>query len=518
MIKKHVYFLILFASLLSCRKENTSWTSQWSFPILKDQLSLQNLVGDSLLKNDSSGCKLVYEKSLYHLKLSEYLKIPDTTISSQLAINFPSLNINPGTILSQTNVENSISIGDAQLKKIIVKKGEITINIKNPINTKTFYTLEIPSFTKDGIAVKQTLVAAKGSTNMPSSITSSLDLSGYTIDLSGVNNTTFNTIVTNLDVQLDPNGSVTKVTNQDITQMDIQISGIQIDYAQGYFGNLKIDASNTVSVDGLKKITNGKLIIPKASVTLLINNGCKIMAKGTISSLISKNTTNSSQIKFDNIQLNNPFFIAPATINNNNQLVNSQKTFNFDETNSNLIPFIENFGDQYIINYSFALNPYGNLSGGWDEFFPDSEIELYLKSTILLNINAQNLTFQDTLPLKLSTSNSNVPLLSGQLKLTCETNMPINSSVILTFLNENHKTIGIVSGTSEILGKSENSSENQLSTVYFNPTQSIISNLNTAKYVIVKTIFNSINSSYEIPINGFLNFQLSGDFQTNMRY
>ena len=39
-------------------------------------------------------------------------------------------------------------------KKIKVKKGTITITFLNPLTTKTYYTIEIPSFTKDGIPVR----------------------------------------------------------------------------------------------------------------------------------------------------------------------------------------------------------------------------------------------------------------------------------------------------------------------------------------------------------------------------
>ena len=517
MFRKNLYFFLFFAGLLSCRKENTSWSTKWSFPIIKDQLSLQNLVGDSLLQNDSSGCKLVYEKTLYRVNLSEYLKIPDTTISSELAINFPSLNINPGTILSQKNVENEIGIGDAQLKKITVKKGKIEIILKNPLATKTYYTIEIPSFTKNGLAVTQTLVAEKGSTNSPSTVSSFLDLSGYTIDLRGLDNNTFNTIVTNFDMQLDPNGTITKVTNQDITLMDIRISDIQIDYAQGYFGNLKINSNYEVPVEALKKITNGSLNFSKASIELNINNSCKIMARGTISSLTSNRTSTSSIVKFQNIQLNNPFFISPA-LSNGNEITPSQKKINLNESNSNLIPFLENFGDRYKIDYAFELNPYGNLNGGWDEFFPTSEIEVNIKSIIPLTFNAQQLTFQDTLSLDLTSLSSKKLIESGKLKLHCETNIPLNAKVALYFLNSNRKVIESVVGTNDILGKSNFANENQVSTVYFSPNSSFYSNVSLIKYVIIKTVFNSVGSSFEFPYNGFLNFQLSGDLQTNISY
>ncbi len=515
MFRKHMYFFIIFVGLLSCRKENTSWSTKWSFPIIKDQLNLQHLFGDTLLKNDSSGCSIVYEKSLYNLNLSEYIKIPDTTISSELSINFPSLNLNPGTILSQKNVENEISIGDAQLKRIVVRKGSIEIVLKNPLTTKTIYTIEIPSFTKNGVSVKQTLIAQKGTTSSPSTISSTLDLSGYSIDLSGLDNNTFNTILTNFDMQLDPDGSVTKVSNKDITMMDIKISDIKIEYAQGYFGNLHINSNYEVPFDGIKKITNGTLNFNQATVELTINNSCKIMARGKINSLTSFRTSTTTLIPFQNIQLNNPFFIAPAQTTGNT-ITSSQKKFILNEKNSNLLPFLENFGDRYKIDYSFELNPYGNLNGGWDEIFPTSGIELKIKSVIPLKFNAQQLTFQDTLSIDLNTINKKLE--SGSLKLHCETNIPINSKVYLYFLNSNRKIIETLIGSNEILGKPTSSKENQISIVYFSPKSTFYNNSNLIKYVVIKTILNSVDSNYEFPYNGTLNFQLSGDFQTNTSY
>lgn len=517
MIKSYLCFLLLIAGLISCRKENTSWVSNWSFPMVKDQLNLQHLTGDTLLLNDSSGCKLVYEKTLYRITLSDYLKIPDTTISSELKINFPSLNINPGSILSQKNVENEIGIGDAQLKKITVKKGKIDIVLKNPLDTKTYYTIEIPSFTKDGISVKQTLVAEKGTTASPSSVSSSLDLSGYTIDLSGVDHTTFNTIVTNFDMQLDPEGTATKVTNKDVTKMDIQISGIQIDYAQGYFGNLHIKSNYEVPIEGIKKITQGSLNLSKGTVELSILNSCKIMARGTITSLRSTRSSTSSSMLFQNVQLNNPFFISPA-LTKGGQTVLSSKKFIFNENNSNLLPFLQNFGDLYSLDYAFELNPYGNLNGGWDEVFPASEIGIHFKSIIPLTFKAKDLTFQDTLGFDLSSFSKQKALNKGRLKLFCETNIPINAKVSLYFLNANRKIIESIGSEKEILGKSNLTSENKLSTIYFTPANSFYSNASSIRYVIIKTTFNSVESSTEIPYNGMIDFQLSGDFQTKLNY
>jgi len=519
MIKKWLFLSILLFGLFGCRKEMTNWDTRWSFPVIKDQLNIQDLVTDSLtFIKDTNGCKLVYEKKLYHIKLSEFIKIPDTTIQSQLALSFPSININPGSILSQKDIENKLEIGDAELKKIKVKKGTITITFLNPLTTKTYYTIEIPSFTKDGVSAKKTLMADKGNVNNPSMVKSTLDLSGYSIDLRGVNNNSFNTIVTNFDMQLDSAAATpTKVTNKDITKMSIEISGIQIEYAQGYFGNLQIASSTEFPVPVLRKITNGNFKLSDATIELNILNSCKLMARGKINSLLSSNTNTGTNITFQNQQLNNPFFIAPAW-NKGDQLIASEKKLIFKTSNSNLLTFIENLGDLYKINYDFELNPYGNLNGGWDEFFPTSEISVDLKSIIPLKIQINNLIFKDTLPLDLRNLPNGKSINSGKFILHCASSFPIDAGVSLILLDDSKNILESINGSSLIGGKSNFSTENKISTIYFTPSLSFFTKMNTIKYVIVKTTFNSVEKSFEIPYNGKIDFQLSADFDINTYY
>jgi hypothetical protein len=516
MFNKYLYFLLIFTGLSSCRKENTSWSTDWSFPLVKDVLNLQHLVGDTLLTQDSSGCFLTLKKNLYSLNLSEYLKIPDTTISSELSINFPSLNINPGTILSQTNVENQIGIGDAQLKYIVVKKGKIDISLKNPLATKTIYTIEIPCFTKDGVTVKKTLIAEKGSADNPSSVYSSLDLSGYQIDLSGLGSASYNTIITNFDMQLDPQGSITKVSNKDITKMDIQLSGIQIGYARGYFGNLSFSNKNEVKIAGFNAIQSGTLELSKAQVDFSISNGCKVMAKGHINSLVSQNSTSKKDVKFQNIQLENPFFISSASGNETN-LIPSIKHFSLNETTSNILPFLSNFGNSYLIDYNFELNPYGNLSGGWDEFYPNSKISLDLSAKIPLKFKATNLTIQDTFPIHFNSTNTH-KISAGKLKLLIENTFPIAGNIEISFLDVNHKTVEKIVGSSSILGTSSSQDEAIRSTIYFQPSFGFFTRINTIESIIIKVILDTSNKTVEVPYTSGISFQLIGDFQYNTGY
>jgi hypothetical protein len=420
-------------TLFACKKENTVWTSDWTFPMVRDTLNLQSLdTKENLFTTKNGKFYLSANESFYKLNLSDYITIPDTTINGIIGINFPSLTVYPGTILSEENTENILDFKDAQLKKCIIKEGEIVVKLQNPLATKVIYTIEMPSLSIHGESVKEILTAEPGTTSNPSEVSIKLNLTDYELDLSGVTKSGFNTIVTTFRLQLDPNGNTVKVTNKDNSILDIQLKGIKLSYARGYFGNLKINDSKITEIKGLKKVGKEVFELESASVTLSIVNSCKINGKAKISELSSINDYN--KVKLQSNQLISPFFISSATGNSGN-IVASEKKLIFNNTNSNIQPFLENLGNSYLVNYALELNPYGNLSGGWDEFYEGSNIELQLKTEIPLSFKIKNLVFKDTLDFNLS--NFKQKINSGSIQIDYTNYFPYSLNLKLIFLKDN---------------------------------------------------------------------------------
>jgi hypothetical protein len=151
---KKLYILpfvgILF--LISCNKEKTTWDSNWVTPLINDTLSLNNLVNDSTL---TAGMSTFYQvdltRTILNLGIEDFVALPDTLITHNFNITVPSLSVPPLFSIVNEVEEHTIGNSAVQLKKIRVSNGVIKMEVFNPVNTKTFFTVQLPGVSKNGI-------------------------------------------------------------------------------------------------------------------------------------------------------------------------------------------------------------------------------------------------------------------------------------------------------------------------------------------------------------------------------
>ena len=87
-------FIASFLLITSCRKDSsTNWNTDIVAPLATTNLTIANLVKDSVLKtNSDSSVSIVYQNSVYTLNLAEqYVHIPDTSIGQKYTIDSLSL-------------------------------------------------------------------------------------------------------------------------------------------------------------------------------------------------------------------------------------------------------------------------------------------------------------------------------------------------------------------------------------------------------------------------------------------
>lgn len=204
---KQVFLIGAIAiGLLACKRKSAFWNSDWSVPVVSDSLTLENIIPDSLLTVSNGNYVLDLNQTLYEFRLSDFVEIPDTTIRN--SFNFAiGLSVPPNTSFVNNVDEHVLDVGDAQLKQIIVKEGGITVRVFNPIGTKSLFTIELPGITKNGVTLSRNFTAPAGTHANPGVVSSYVDLSGYTADLTGINGTDFNIIRSRMLVKSDPNGT-----------------------------------------------------------------------------------------------------------------------------------------------------------------------------------------------------------------------------------------------------------------------------------------------------------------------
>ncbi len=526
-MKKLLYFSALIFTFFSCRKEATVWYSDWVVPIIQDSLDLKNLTNDSTLSIENGFYNVDLTRKIASIKPSEYVKIPDTIISQKFAIALPSLAVSPGTSFVTNNEDHIFDLDKIQLKKARIKKGKIFLEVFSPIETKTFFEIELPSVSANNVVIKKTLEVPPGSPAQLSSNKLEVDLSGSFIKMTGSNGVSFNSLPSKLRIFSDPNGSAVTVSSSDSTVFNLSMEGIELDYAQGYFGNYHFAESYTFVSEFLKNKVNGTIDLPAISLDLELTNGIKTSAKANLKKLNNINSNTSTSVLLSNSIIGNPFTVQGATGNWDN-FTPSEKTISFDGSNSNLENFIENLGETTEIDYEIELNPWGNISGGWDEFFPTSAFDINLKMSLPLKVGLNNLILKDTFDVSFEQDYSKTQIESGSLVLKLENAFPLEGEIELFFLDADKSKIGEISDinkiNSSVFGSMTSlgilSNKTELNVML---DEAILLKLNEIKYIFAQVKLNSPNAisnlseQVSIPEKAFFRMKVQAAFNLENR-
>lgn len=530
------YLIIGLVAFLAfaCKKEPTVWSTDWNTPLINDTLFINDLVNDSTIQEDPGGFyHLGLNRTLYQMGINDIVKIDDTTIIETFTLSVPSITIAPGFSFVNSTEEHELLLGDIQLRKVILQKGVIDFVVKNPVETKTIFTVQLPGVEKDGIPFVYTFEAPPATGIGPGVTSQTLDLSGYEVDLRGVAGISFNKLQSNITVVTDPLGPSVTMTSSDVTIVEATFRDVLIDYAKGYF---KYEFSDTVPsavealswfngyVEELDIYHSGVLDLPNASISFKVENGLKLGAEGLLTYLRGANSS-GTQVTLSNAQIGSSFNIDPAT-GSWNTLTPSVKTLTFNSTNSNVVPFLENLPSHFELGYKVELNPWGNISGGWDEIFPNSRLKLNLMVDMPLMVGMDNLALRDTFNLKIEQNTNNTHIESGKFILDLDNAFPISGNVDLILLDANNNMLQTISG-SAIAQSGQFGQYNATldlfhakSTVEFELSEQAISSLGDIEKAIIHVKMNTTNpvsgnsQQMMIPVGAYLGVKLRAEFKT----
>ncbi|PHR26790.1 MAG: hypothetical protein COA38_14225 [Fluviicola sp.] len=528
-MRNKLLIILTFALLLSsCKKEKTVWETDWSAPIINDTLSLSNLVNDSTLTNTSGYYVVDFNRTLLDRGVNDVLTIADTVIHKNYGIAFAFINVPPNYTFFNEESENDLGFADVELKQIVAREGFLDITVKNPVETKAFFNIKLVGVTKDGIPFSEDLVADAGTIADPGEVSVTIDLSGYSFNLTGIDGNERNLLTSKVTVTSDPNGPTVTMSSSHIVKVDVGLRGIYLDYARGYFGNQLVSDTTDFIFDMMDVVQSGAVDFPASTIKFEIENGIKVGATGLLTKLSSENSY-GSLLDLSHAQIGTAFTLNPAT-GGWNGITPSIKEIVFDQGNSNVEQFIENLGRKYTAGYQIEINPWGNISAGSDEIYPDSRFKVRVHANLPLSIGFDGLIVQDTFPVDLSQNSSATRVTKGELLLKASNAFPISANVKLIFLNANKAVIHTINGTDVIqsaeYGNIDAASGLKImhSDIKWILGSEVVDDLNSIKYIIVQSAFNtpnantSINEQFQIPAGAFLGVKLRTRFTTENQF
>lgn len=527
-IRKNI--LIKFYSILigvafvvvSCRKE-TTWDADWVVPLINDTLDLKNLVNDSTLDASGGFYNINLKRTLLDINVSDFVSIPDTTIAQVFVLGVSQLNVPPGTTFVNSVKEHELKLQDIQLKKIILTEGEIELELRNPLPVIVKIDVQLPGVTLNGQTFTQTYFAPASTGSGSGILNETLNLGGYTLDLTGISGGEYNLLRSKVTVSTLPDGGSVLVTNQDQIVVNAKIKNAVLKYARGYFGNRIIQDTTDFNIDFFQNIVGGTIDLPASSVKVKLENSIKFDAQGKISFLENENNAGTS-INLTGGEMGNTFLIDQPT-GSYNSLVPSFVELIFNSGNSNIENYFENLGVHHKIAYEIKINPWGNTSGGWNEIFEQSRIKLSVEANLPLAIQMDNLIIKDTFDFVLNQSEDKTRVVSGSFTLKANNAFPFSGAIKLLLLDEFGQVLHQINGTNEIMSSLYGSSfdtqgiQFKTSEIEFPFSEDVVANLDAIKFVAVQSEFDTpdpatqANQMVAIPAGAYLGVKLKAKFK-----
>lgn len=268
-MKKYFLFIIIITFFWSCKKDlgKPKWDIDILAPILKTNISIKNIVTDSISKTDDDGLVyLVYSNLLYGITLDTAFNIPDTSLTYSAKLD----NISIDDII----VNQRTSLGDIALNDQQNGSGDLYNTIMNAHNTGTPAVIdpisqqEYTDLTVDATQYFQTVNILSGFIDFYIDNQLPIDVTNVILELK---NEISGTIILQDTIPLISSHSSTTITNSlaGLTVEGNMIGSVKIESPGSYGNEVTIDTamamSTTITIRDIK-ISSATAIFPTQEV------------------------------------------------------------------------------------------------------------------------------------------------------------------------------------------------------------------------------------------------------------
>lgn len=436
--------ILLFSFLFqSCKKQDTTWDTDYSIPLMKANLGISDLVNDTLISNNPNGSlNLIFKGNLFQLDLNELLEIKDTTLINSTIIPF-TLPLNPNDVILNSVEKTNYNFDQVALRLAIIKEGQLQFEGTNTLLGEIRIKYTIPKMLKDGQAF-EVIMDVPGRNTNGGKIFRTFDVSGYTLDLTGISGNVANEIEYRINASVSPNASQFQAEVNESLVFKTTFKGIKPRYAKGTFGQRPTqNVSDSSRFDAFSKLIDGQLDMQEFSLSMKIINGIGADARLKLNKLAGENfAKNTVSLNHEIIGKTLNIERAVDNLNGNPQVIEKSYQYDFTPSNSNFVNFFENLPSKLLYDFDLEINPLGDVSGGNDFINSDHTLKLDLDLEAPLNFSATNLTFVDTTALNIENTENIDPLQEAKIFINANNSFPFALTLNIDMLDENNQNKG----------------------------------------------------------------------------
>lgn len=398
-----------------------------------DSADMTGVYAEGLMQGDL--IKVITEPSNGKVRINKNDELKMTVRVQDLKA-FSATAIFPAQDLIDFNRNWRYDFGDAQVKFLKIKSGQLKLWVESNVDEKIFVTYEAPGLTLDGDTVMEQFEVPAASSGTPYSETKTIDLVGYEVNLRGKKSegwNEFNAFHHRMYARIDSTGEMKSISKNDSVIVYVGLLDLVPEYAEGYLGRSYYYTGKDSSIIDAFGNMSGQLDLKSLDFQLRLENSAGLDADIQIQHLNALNRDGSS-IPLEGYFMNSGIYIEQAP--DSSSSVNT--VLNLDEQNSNITTFMGSM--PHVLEYAvgFQLNPDGHNNNFGDFISSNDEIGAYIDFELPLNMKTNNLQLRDTSEFEASIIENRREIESATLHLIADNGFPLGMDLDIILLDENN--------------------------------------------------------------------------------
>lgn len=427
--------------------EDLEWDVGVSAPLVRTVLGIEHIVPDTIGYTDEQGMAGIdFKYKVFELNQDTLFRLDEAL--TDLAYHLPlTITLQPGQHFINTLEETTFGFQGAEIRTLVIDRGSILLTLTNPLEEVLVCEYSIPGSSKGGSPLKVTATVPAASGNAPGKLSKVVDVSGYTINLTGSNGFGVNQINVQIDTRVAQNGQPVQVTPFDTLRIRADFSDLTLKEAHGYFGQHYIQTGKqSTRLDLFDMISHGDLIPDTLSARIRIQNGAGFDLRIKLHELTARNSKTNTSVSLQDPFIGAPVNISRATRNQSTGTVTPvEQVITLNPATTKQMFSI--YPDHLDWDLDMEVNPLGNMSMGNDFMFADHPVRAWFELLIPLRLNLNQLTLQQQLDFYYSSSGVH----SGTLYLIADNRFPFDATVALVLLDENGQAVDSLQPAGTIL-------------------------------------------------------------------
>ena len=318
---------------------------------------------------------------------------------SEAWAQFPNQNV-----VDQTN-DVSFPLADRKFTYIEALSGKLRVSIANSVPQPLYlqYTL-VGAYNKQGHPLNEYTQVPAAVNGHASVIDTTLDISGYSINLTGQNGSGFNTYTQRVITSLIATGQTQHITVADSLNVKYQLIDIKPNYVKGYMGRDTISTNDSAAFNFLSIFKSGSIDLQSVNMNFNVVNNIGVDGQIKINSLSAVSSNNGSRT-LNSTLLGKALTVKRAT---DFPLTPAVSTFTLNNSNSNIKDLIGILPNKLFYDISVQTNVHGNNNQYRDFAYLQSGLAVNLDAEIPLSLIANHLILKDTIGFNLANTTLNI--------------------------------------------------------------------------------------------------------------